>query len=451
MIKTIKNSICLLMSVAIIFSSMWVSTSAAVASSNLKVNKPVFSYVVESGIRVAKILEISGSLAHGMQERVVGILEKSDGTICDADEVDSVGGAFTLKFVLDNDFTAKTYNLYVNSLNSGAPYEMAITVNGLGTAAAISLFSVSGNSGSISNGAISVTADNVYSLAELVPVFSVTENASVYINDILQESGKSKVNFSNGAVRYKVVSENLATTVYYDVTVTGNTSGDGGGNGGNGGGNGGGSGSGSGSGSGGGIITNIPTSGTGQYETKSNFTDLATVPWAIEYINKLSNAEVISGTGDGRFEPERNLTREEFVKMIVLALGFTERSGITFSDVSKSDWFYPYVDIAYSNGIITGITENEFGVGKLVSREDMATIAHRAMKAAGKAVPQNNTQSKFADNSSISDYAVDAVYSLQTAGIINGVGSNRFEPKGYTQRCAAAKVLCMIMDSKEGY
>ena len=48
----------------------------------------------------------------------------------------------------------------------------------------------------------------------------------------------------------------------------------------------------------------------------SAFNDLDGVEWAKEAIEKLCEKNVVSGTGDGKFEPNREVTREEFVKCL---------------------------------------------------------------------------------------------------------------------------------------
>ena len=48
------------------------------------------------------------------------------------------------------------------------------------------------------------------------------------------------------------------------------------------------------------------------------------MPWAHEAIEYLAENDVINGDGNGNFLPDNNITREEFVKMIVLAFNIAE-------------------------------------------------------------------------------------------------------------------------------
>ena len=166
------------------------------------------------------------------------------------------------------------------------------------------------------------------------------------------------------------------------------------------------------------------------------FSDIDGVEWAREAIEKLCEANVISGTGDGKFEPDREVTREEFVKMLVNAMGFDVTDGNTgFSDVENGAWYENYIKTAVDNGIVSGISENEFGVGEKITRQDMAVMIFRALKL------EENEDSEFADDADISDYAKTAVYAVKNAGIISGMGDNMFLPKAFATRAQAAQMI----------
>ncbi len=168
------------------------------------------------------------------------------------------------------------------------------------------------------------------------------------------------------------------------------------------------------------------------------FDDIDGVEWAKEAIEKLCEAKVISGTGDGKFEPDREVTREEFVKMLVIAMGLEITEETTqFEDVVSDSWYEEYIKTAVENGIVSGISEYEFGIGKKITRQDMAVMIFRALNLDNS----EDNNDKFADDADISDYAKDAVYAVKRAGIISGVGDNMFLPKTYATRAQAAKMI----------
>lgn len=177
--------------------------------------------------------------------------------------------------------------------------------------------------------------------------------------------------------------------------------------------------------------------------TTATFTDIASVAWAHEAINTLAAKGVIAGTSYGIFEPNGNVTREQFAKMLVLATGKYNSSAVNeFTDIPAGDWSAPYVASAKAAGFVNGIGEGKFGYGRSITREDMAVMIYNVMKANG--VTFDDVNAGFDDYAEISDYAKEAVGSLTAKGIINGIGDNKFAPKATATRAQAALLVYAI-------
>lgn len=176
-------------------------------------------------------------------------------------------------------------------------------------------------------------------------------------------------------------------------------------------------------------------------EVKDEFTDLESVEWAKSAISALYEKGIVAGDGEGKFDPSRNIKREEFVKMIVLAFGIEPKTGTNeFSDCIPGAWYEEYINAGVDAGLIKGVSAEEFGVGRNITREDMAVIVARAMKLDISAESE-----KFTDDDEISDYAKDAVYAVKEKGVISGLGDGRFAPKMFATRAQAAKIIYMGM------
>ena len=206
----------------------------------------------------------------------------------------------------------------------------------------------------------------------------------------------------------------------------------------------------SGGSSGGGSSKGGSSAPTGGYRTdvgaandvqSDTYNDLAGYGWAEEYIYTLKNKGVLTMSVDRRFRPNDSVTREEFVKMLVLSLGINADGDVSFDDVSRDAWYYVYVASAYKAGIVNGVSENRFGTGEYITREQMATMACRAL---GISDYKGGGQTVFTDDTEISDYARTSVYHMQSLGIINGMGDNVFAPKANLSRAQAAKIIAMI-------
>ena len=167
---------------------------------------------------------------------------------------------------------------------------------------------------------------------------------------------------------------------------------------------------------------------------KYSFSDIAEVEWATEAIEALTAKGIINGVGDRKFEPNKTVTREQFVKMLCVALGLTEEAEITFTDIAGDDWSAPYIKKAVKAGLISGVDENTFGYGAGISRQDIAVILHRTIK-------DTTGTAQFADNGEIADYAKDAVGALSGLKILNGFEDGSFKPNASCTRAQAAVII----------
>lgn len=155
---------------------------------------------------------------------------------------------------------------------------------------------------------------------------------------------------------------------------------------------------------------------------------------------------MINGFGDGTFKPGNKVTREEFVKMLVTAFDLEGDTDLKFKDVDSTHWAYEYIKKAVSAGVVNGISDTEFGINTAISRQDMAVMAYRAAKKVGKLNNIEPDKNNFSDESDIADYAKDAIAYMKSAGIINGVGENMFNPLGTATRAETAVVISKIID-----
>lgn len=186
----------------------------------------------------------------------------------------------------------------------------------------------------------------------------------------------------------------------------------------------------------------VPTKTDDQNQQKP-FSDLDGVEWAREAIEYLAEKNVVSGTGSNTFSPNDPVTREQFVKMLVDALGFDESTEIHFSDADQNMWYYPYLQRAYAAGIAEGIGEGRFGVGNHITRQDLAAMIYRA--ASKRGLQSSNAVVDYADADQISDYAKEAVAAMQSLGIISGMENHCFNPIQNATRAQAAKIIYGVM------
>lgn len=176
---------------------------------------------------------------------------------------------------------------------------------------------------------------------------------------------------------------------------------------------------------------------------KIGLKDSSIVSWASEAINNLYKKGIISGDTAGYFYPNNNIKREEFVRIIVDAVGVYDKNAeCEFEDVSKDKWFYRYVASAYNAGIINGVSETVFGSGMELTRQDMVMIIYRAYQEKFSNI--GITKSPV-DGESISDYAKEGVMRFYSAGVVNGYEDGRFNPFGNSTKAQCAVIINNIL------
>lgn len=172
------------------------------------------------------------------------------------------------------------------------------------------------------------------------------------------------------------------------------------------------------------------------------YTDIDNYDWAHDAIIGLTNAGIVNGMGDNEFNPAGNVTREQFCKMVVQLFGVSVSETETdFVDVNKNAWYAPYISAAVQAGYVQGQSDEYFGIGEVIMRQDMATILYRASGLSG-----DGTVLDFTDTNNIAAYAADAVSELVGLGVMNGYSDGSFNPRGSATRAEAAKVIWGIYE-----
>jgi len=178
---------------------------------------------------------------------------------------------------------------------------------------------------------------------------------------------------------------------------------------------------------------------------KKTFSDLDNYEWARKEIEVLASKGVINGVSNESYAPEKNITRADFISLLVRTFEIDAEVKVNFDDVSLEDYFYREVGIAKAVGLAKGVGDNMFNPYSDITREDMMVLVCNILKAKGK-LPYNETKSQaelYADFDDVSEYAKQSVAALVDAGIIKGDGKN-INPKSKLTRAEAAAVIYRI-------
>jgi len=173
------------------------------------------------------------------------------------------------------------------------------------------------------------------------------------------------------------------------------------------------------------------------------YSDVPDSYWAAGVIKELCEKGILNGYPDGTFRPRNDITRAEFAKIMVVALGLAEENPATptFSDVAPGDWYYGVVEAAAKAGLVKGYGNGLFKPNAKISRQEIAAILVRALGKQDEAAANANTMTSFKDDNDIASWARGSVVVAFNEGLIKGYPNGTFGPK---KNAIRAEVCAMV-------
>ncbi|TNJ65127.1 hypothetical protein FE784_17240, partial [Paenibacillus hemerocallicola] len=177
--------------------------------------------------------------------------------------------------------------------------------------------------------------------------------------------------------------------------------------------------------------------------------------WSKDAVNDMGSRMVIQGSGEGLFNPDRNITRAEFAAIIVRGLGLRLDGGAaSFSDVKGSDWYYSAIRTAYDYKLISGFEDGRFRPNDNITREQAMTIVAKAMAITGlkaKLAPKaaEDSLSAYTDAATISEWAKNGIADSVAAGIVSGREGAELAPEAFITRAEVAAIIQRLLQKSE--
>lgn len=190
--------------------------------------------------------------------------------------------------------------------------------------------------------------------------------------------------------------------------------------------------------------------GLGQYGiafVEKTFIDIKEAEWSRTAVEVLASKGIISGTSPDTYSPAVNISRADFVALLVKTLGLTGSADGNFDDVAPQDHHYRELGLARKLGIAQGTGGNRFEPKADISRQDMMIVTARALKIVeGVELGEvSGGLASFGDGDEIAGYAKEGAAWLVSEGLILGWGG-RINPRGSTTRAEAAMLLYRIFN-----
>ncbi|MBQ2911540.1 MAG: S-layer homology domain-containing protein, partial [Clostridia bacterium] len=162
-------------------------------------------------------------------------------------------------------------------------------------------------------------------------------------------------------------------------------------------------------------------------------------------IEKLASCGIITGRGDGTFDPDATMSRSEFAAIVVRALGLTPKYSNIFTDVEDGKWYSGYIGTAYNYGIVNGKGEGKFDPFGTITRQEAATMVARAAALCGMDTnADTNILAQFGDYVFIHDWAKNSMAFCYEENILDQSDMNT-EPVRNILRCEIAQMLCNML------
>lgn len=181
----------------------------------------------------------------------------------------------------------------------------------------------------------------------------------------------------------------------------------------------------------------------------TRFVDVPANAWYADSVEYAAVNGLMSGVGGQRFAPNDTLTRAMFVTVLgqLAQINEADYTTVSFSDVTPGSWYAPFVAWAAQQDIVSGTGNGRFEPGAPITREQMAAIIARYVQSTGKALPTIADPVVFKDKDAVSAWARDGVELMRTTGIISGDDRGYFNPLGLATRAQAATVFMELREA----
>ena len=185
-------------------------------------------------------------------------------------------------------------------------------------------------------------------------------------------------------------------------------------------------------------------------DTTVAFEDVKANDWFYANVQYVVENKLMNGVGEDKFAPNDTLTRAMLVTVLYRNAGEPAvNKSIPFADVDMGAWYANAVVWAKQNGIVNGVTENEFAPNRNITREQIAAIMFRYAQYKGMDAVTLEENLHFTDANEISEYAVSAMNWAVGTGLMKGKSATTLNPKDNATRAEIAAILQRFIEANK--
>ena len=190
--------------------------------------------------------------------------------------------------------------------------------------------------------------------------------------------------------------------------------------------------------------------------THHSFDDVGANQWYANAVQFVYENNIMSGIGNNQFDPQGNITRSAVTALLFrIHNGRTANEqddrNNNFNDVENA-WYAPYVTWAFNNNIVSGTSPTTFNPQGNITRQEFATMVYRyAMNMTD--LQDGNVSSaqwsQFTDREQIATWAYSALRWMNFHGIVTGSTSTTISPTATVTRAEAAMIMMRFVRERE--
>lgn len=179
------------------------------------------------------------------------------------------------------------------------------------------------------------------------------------------------------------------------------------------------------------------------------FNDVNKNDWYHDAVSFVSARSIANGTGEGTFDPNRSITRAQFLVMMMNALDVKVDQNATANFIDAGNTYYTnYLATAKQLGITNGVGGGKFAPNAVITRQDMITMLYKMLEVIDEVPEVDGTSvhnvTDFTDFGKVASYAQTPMKALLASGHISG-SANQLNPAGLATRAQVAAILMSLL------
>lgn len=191
-----------------------------------------------------------------------------------------------------------------------------------------------------------------------------------------------------------------------------------------------------------GLILGIINGGSGM-----SFSDVTSSDWFFEDIAAAYQLGLMNGVSTYEFAPKAPLSRAMVAAMLYRMAGSPAAyyGGRQFTDGADGKWYSSVIRWASQMGIVTGFQDGSFRPNENVTRVQLAAMLFRFAQYQSRDIQGRGDLNSYQDSSSVQAWAKEAIQWAVAKGLISGKPGARLDPSGSATRAEAAAVLVRFL------